>query len=128
MPPIRILLVDDTPAFTDALRRYLHNPQLEVIGVVDSGRKALREVTRLRPDLVLMDIVMPDMNGLEATRLIKAQPDAPRVIILTLYDYKEYQAAALEMGAESLIAKTMLHNELLPAIFALFDGHDSQAR
>jgi DNA-binding NarL/FixJ family response regulator len=127
MAPLRVLLVDDTPAFTQALQRYLRDPQLEVVGVATSGREALREISRLQPDLVLMDIVMPDMNGLEATRLIKTRPSPPRVIILTLYDQSEYRAEAVRAGAEVLISKTSLHQELWPAINALFAVLDPAA-
>ena len=101
MSPINVLLVDDNAEFLKSATRFLAvDPQIVIAGCALSGRGALEQVALLHPDLVLMDMAMPGMNGLKATRHIKAQPDAPRVIILTLYDNAEYRAAAEAMGAD----------------------------
>ena len=81
---------------------------------------ALEKVPLLKPDLVLMDLSMPEMNGLDATRAIKAHADGPRVIILTLHDNPEYRAAAADVRADGFVTKTELDLQLLPLIHELF--------
>jgi DNA-binding NarL/FixJ family response regulator len=124
---VRILLVDDSRQFLEAARRFLARESLDVVGQALSGYEALEQVTRLHPDLVLMDIAMPQMNGLEATRHIKAQPDPPRVIVLTLHDNSAYAAEALTAGADGFIAKADFGVRLIPAIVALFAAENFQA-
>jgi DNA-binding NarL/FixJ family response regulator len=104
---------------------------IEIVGRALSGRDALEQVALLHPDLVLMDLAMPEMNGLEAARRIKVQPDAPRVVILTLYDNPEYHAVAGAVGADGFVAKSEFGTQLLPLIHKLFanpprDGGDVQ--
>jgi CheY-like chemotaxis protein len=120
-PPRRVLLVDDSPAFLDSASHFLNtDPRIEIVGRASSGRGALEKVPELKPDLVLMDLTMPEMNGLEATREIKSQPDGPRVIILTLHDIPEYRAAAEAVRADGFVTKTELDLQLLPMIHKLF--------
>jgi len=115
--PVRILLVDDSPDFLKLAARFLAmDPQVEIIARARSGRDALREVAQLKPDLVLMDLTMPEMNGLEATRQIKKLARPPRVIILTLHDSPDYRAAARAAGADDFVAKANLSTDLIPAI------------
>jgi DNA-binding NarL/FixJ family response regulator len=78
-------------------------------------------VTQLQPDLVLMDVAMPNMNGLEATRRIKTQADAPHVVILTLHDTPEYRAAAEAVGADNFVSKAEFNAQMLPLIRTLCD-------
>ncbi len=121
MPPIRILLVDDNAEFLESAAGYLATqPDLHVIGRARSAQAALEMAAALRPDLVLMDIAMPDMSGLEATRQIKALPSPPRVVILTLYDNPEYRHAAEIAHADGFVAKSDFGTRLLPTIRALF--------
>ncbi len=121
MPSLRILLVNDNFTFLESATRFLAtDARLEIIGRVLSGGEALEQVPRLCPDLVLMDLSMPGMNGLEATRRIKAQPSAPYVIILTLNDSKEYRAAALAVGADGFVTKSEIGTALLPLLHSLF--------
>lgn len=82
----------------------------------------MEQVTRVQPDLVLMDWGMPGMNGLEATYNIKARSGAPNVVILTLYDNAEYRAAALAAGADGYVTKSDFGTELLPIVYTLLDG------
>ena len=100
MIPICILVVDDNSEFLESVVRVLSSDQhLEIVGRAHSGREALEQVARLQPDLVLMDWTMPEMNGLEVTRQLKAQPDAPLIIMLTLHDTLEHRAVATAVGA-----------------------------
>lgn len=128
MQPIHVLIVDDNPIFIEAARRFFSaEPWLEVIGHALSGREALKMVTALQPDLVLMDYVMPGMNGLEATGRIKARPDAPRVVILTLHNLPEYRAQAETVQADGFVSKAEFGRDLLPLIQTLFAEADAPA-
>jgi DNA-binding NarL/FixJ family response regulator len=120
MEPIRTLLVDDSPEFLEAAKSFLStDPDIEIIGQANSGRGALQQVARLGPELVLMDLAMPGMNGLEATCHIKAQPGAPHVVILTLHDNPEYRALAEAAHADGFVAKSEFGVQLLPLIHTL---------
>jgi len=117
----RVLLVDDSAEFLDSASHFLNtDPRIEIVGRAYSGKGALEQVPVLKPDLVLMDLTMPEMNGLEATRALKSQPDGPRVIILTLHDNPEYRAAAEAVRADGFVTKTELDFQLLPMINRLF--------
>jgi len=123
MPPIRILLVDDNAEFLESAAHFLAAvPEAVVVGWARSGREAIRRLDDLRPDLILMDLVMPGMDGLEATRRIEAQPAPPRVVILTLFDGAEYRTAILEAHADGVLAKSEFGSRLLPLIHDLFDA------
>lgn len=118
---IRTLLVDDSPEFVDAAIRFLSlDPQIEIVGFTFSGQGAIEQVASLNPDLVLMDLAMPGLNGLEATRQIKAQKTSPRVIILTLHDNLEYRSASEAVNADGYIPKSDFGVQLLPQIHSLF--------
>jgi DNA-binding NarL/FixJ family response regulator len=119
-PPIRVFLADDNKRFLEVTTQFLVQASLTVVGQARTGRGAVSKVAQLKPDLVLMDISMPDMNGLEATRHIKAQPHPPRVIILTLHDIPAYVDEARAMGADHLVTKAEMGVKLLPVIQALF--------
>ncbi len=128
MPKIRLLLVDDNPEFLEAATRFVATePQINVIGQALSGRDAVIKVATLCPDLVLMDYVMPDMNGIDATREIKAQEKVPQVVILTLHDLPEYRAQAEAAGADGFLPKADFGRDLLPLIASLFAGDRQSA-
>lgn len=119
--PIRVLMVDDHADFVKIMvDTLLSDPRLEIVGYAHSGQMALDAVSVNKPDLVLMDYVMPEMNGIEATRRIKSWPDAPRVIILTMYDLPVYRDAARAVRADGFVTKAELSDELLPLIFSLY--------
>jgi DNA-binding NarL/FixJ family response regulator len=121
MNPLRILLVDDSAEFLESAARLLMlHQELCIVGRAASGRAALEQVAVLKPDLVLIDLAMPGMNGLEATRQIKARPAAPRVVIMTLYDIAEYRAAARAATADGFIAKSSIRSQLMPMLVGLF--------
>ena len=121
LAPIQILLVDDAPAVVKVMARLLSRIEgVSIVGKATSGGDALWQTQRLRPDLVVMDLEMPGMNGLEATRRIKALERAPQVVILTLHDDPEYQTAAAAAGADGFVSKSELISQLLPIIQRLF--------
>lgn len=118
---IRALLVDDNPDFLDFAARYLAAAGgIEIAGTALSGAEALRQAERLGPDLVLVDLAMPGMNGLEVAAQLKQRPVAPRIVILTMYDNPEYAEAAARIGADGFVTKAELDIRLLPLIRALF--------
>ena len=105
--PLRVLLVDDAPEFLHAIRRFLSADRgVHVVGASQSGSEALAAVPLLDPDLVLMDIDMPGMTGLEATREIKRTTPRVKVIIVTLHDWQSHRDAAQAAGADGFIHKS----------------------
>jgi DNA-binding NarL/FixJ family response regulator len=121
MSTVRVLLVDDSLEFLEAAAQFLSQQgRLTIVGWAASGDEALELLDRLRPDLVLIDLVMPGMNGLEATRQIKARPAPPRVVIMTLYDVVEYREAASAAAADGFVAKSSIIPQLMPLITHLF--------
>ncbi len=124
---IRVLLVDDSVPFLDMESRFLSGlPQFQVVGSATSGEGAVSQVTSLRPDLVLMDLTMPGMNGLQATSHIKKQPNAPRVIIVTLHDQPAYRAMSEFAGADGFITKDNFGEPLMRMIHGLFGSPKPQ--
>jgi len=120
---IRVLLVDDSAAFLDAAVRFLNSlPGVEIVARAASAAEGLARAAALRPDLVLMDVVMPGMNGLMAVRLVKQGVDAPKTVILTLHDTEAYRSAAKAAGADGFIAKVDFVVELPRLLESLFLG------
>jgi DNA-binding NarL/FixJ family response regulator len=114
---LRILLVDDSPAFLHAATRALApDSRIDIVGKASSGHEAIALVPQVQPDVVLMDVAMPGMNGFEATRQIKAQPNPPRVFVLTSHDLAHYRTAAEAAGADNFVNKADFGTELLPLI------------
>lgn len=112
-----MFLVDDSPAFLEQASAWLsRESDIEVVGRALSGEEAIALVERLGPRVVLMDIAMPGMNGIEATRRLKLLPNAPAVLILTLDGDPAYRAAAAAAGAEGFVCKSDLATELLPSL------------
>lgn len=103
---IRTLVVDDSPMVVRSLGEFFgRDGGFEVVGVAGTGVEAVERVERLRPDLVVMDVLMPEMDGLEATRRIKAGKDAPVVIVFTLEDTGAARARAMSAGADDFVTK-----------------------
>jgi DNA-binding NarL/FixJ family response regulator len=120
---IRVLVVDDDPLVRSALALMLGGqPDVEVVGEAADGQEGLARVVELRPDVVLMDIRMPRMSGLEATRLLHERPDPPRVIVLTTFDADEHVVGALGAGADGFLLKDTPPGQILAAIRAVADG------
>jgi DNA-binding NarL/FixJ family response regulator len=117
MTPTSTLLVDDSASFLQSAMRFLATDErVDVVGLASSGSQALDRVAELNPQLVLMDLAMPGINGLEATRRLKAQPNPPWVVILTLHDTQEYRMAAAEAQADAFLTKSDFGDKLLPLI------------
>ncbi|MBD2775841.1 response regulator transcription factor [Iningainema sp. BLCCT55] len=125
MSPLSILLVDDSPVFLLSVSRFLSmDERLSIVGCVLSGEDAVEEVQRSHPDVVLMDIAMPIMNGWEATRLIKAQPKPPYIVILSSNDSREYHATSVAVGADSFIPKSEIAIMLKPLLLNIYSNHN----
>ena len=121
MDTIRILLVDDHQVVREGLRRMLELEQdFEVVGDAGTAKDALDQVETLSPEVILMDIKMPGIDGIELTRQIKRKSPATNVIMLTLYD--EYLSQAIEAGAKGYLVKDINREELLKAIRAVHEG------
>ncbi len=121
MNPVRLLLVDDTPDFLTAAATFLRaRSEVRVVGTAGSGVEALELATRLPVDLVLLDLNMRGMDGLETTRQLKSRPGAPKIIIVTLHNAPEYRRLALAAGADGFVSKAEFTTALLPLIGTLF--------
>jgi DNA-binding NarL/FixJ family response regulator len=120
---IRVLLADDQTLVRDGFRSIIeHEDDLEVAGEAADGRDAIERARVLRPDVVLMDIRMPNLDGLEATRRLLADPEPPRVLILTTFDLNEYVYEALTIGASGFLLKDVRAGELTEAIRTVATG------
>lgn len=123
MTMIRVLIADDEPSIRSSLRLLVDSDDgMEVVGEAGDGETAIETAARLRPDLVLMDIHMPRMTGLAATRAITTQPAGPRVIVLTMFDVDEYVYEALRAGASGFLLKNSPPGEVLHAIRVVHEG------
>ncbi|MFE3113049.1 response regulator [Kitasatospora indigofera] len=118
-----VLIVDDQPLQRYGFRMLLESqPGTAVLGEAGHGAEAVRLAGQLRPDVVLMDIRMPGMDGIEATRLIVAAGGRSRVLVLTTFDLDEYAHAALRAGASGFLLKDARPEELLAGIRAVAEG------
>jgi len=120
---IKVLLVDDHPVVRDGLKAALATQaHIETVGEATNGDEAVRQAWKLAPDIVFMDIGLPGMSGLEATTLLRQQVPQTKVIILTIYDDKEYVLQALRAGARGYILKTAPSTELIRAVEGVQQG------
>ena len=120
---IKVLIVDDQELIRQSLKVVLNvSPGIEVVDTADSGNKALKSVATHKPDVVLMDIRMPGMDGVEATRLIKDRYPHIKVIVLTTFDDDEYVFGALQNGASGYLLKGSNISELADAIKIAHSG------
>ena len=123
MEPIRILIADDHTVLRSGLRLLLNaQPDFEVVGEASTGEETVERAIALRPDVLLLDIAMPDLNGLEAARRIRQQAPELRIIVLTMYDDEAYLRQFLEMGAAGYVLKKAADTELADAIRAVHRG------
>ena len=122
--PIRIVLVDDHAVIRQALRMLLESqPELEVVADVENGREAVQAVEKLQPDVVLMDVVMPGLNGLEATRQIRRSCPATRVVMLSGFVDEDQLLDSIRSGASGYIIKKSDVSELVLAIQTVHRGN-----
>jgi len=121
--PVRVLVVDDDPIVRSALTLMLGGQaDLEVVGEACDGREGVLLVDTLRPDVVLMDIRMPVLDGLEATRRLHRLADPPRVIVLTTFDADEHVVEALAAGADGFLLKDTPPPQIVDALRKVADG------
>jgi DNA-binding NarL/FixJ family response regulator len=120
---IRVLLVDDQPLLRTGFRLILQSePDIEVVGEAADGEVALAQVRALRPDVVLMDIRMPRMDGVEATRRLRELEDPPQVLVLTTFDLDEYVVESLRAGASGFLLKDVPADDLVDAVRVVHRG------
>ena len=123
MSKIRILLVDDHALFREGMRSLLEDQDdIEIVGEAEDGLEAVKLVAELKPTVVLMDINMPVVDGVEATRMIIEENEAVGIIILTMYPQDEYVFQALKAGAKAYLLKDTRSKKLLEAIRTVHDG------
>jgi DNA-binding NarL/FixJ family response regulator len=121
--PIRIMTVDDHPALRDGIASIVeHEPDMKLVAEAANGAEAVAAYVRIRPDVTLMDLQMPQMGGLEAIAQIREQVPAARIIVLTTYEGDVQAVRALKAGASSYLLKSALRRELLDAIRAVHMG------
>ena len=120
---VRIILAEDHLVTRQGIRRLIEDEkELEVVGEASDGQEAVEMVTELKPDIVIMDIAMPKLNGIEATRQIKLTAPTTGILILSAYDDDEYVFALLKAGAAGYLLKTAGGDELIRAIKAMYKG------
>ncbi len=123
MQKIKVLIVDDHTLVRDGIRALLSLvADIKVVGEAANGREALEEVKKLVPDVVLMDLAMPILSGLEATRRIRKRFPGTKVLALTQYEDREYIVPTIEAGARGFVSKTAAFSELASAIQAVYQG------
>ncbi|WP_409332595.1 response regulator [Trujillonella humicola] len=121
--PIRVVLVDDQQMVRAGFRMVIDSqPDLTVVGEAGTGDEAVRLLARTPADVVLMDVRMPGTDGIEATRQVTAQPDPPRVVVLTTFDLDEYVVAAIGAGASGFLLKDAPPEEMLAAVRTVHAG------
>ena len=123
MSKIRILLVDDHTILREGLRAFLrYHADMEIVGEARNGVEAAALVKQLRPDVILMDIAMPEMNGIEATRLICEMYPATKILILTQHEDPQYILQLLQVGASGYVLKDVLGIDLVAAVRTVARG------
>ena len=120
---LRIVLAEDHTILREGLRALLGaDPNFDIIGEAEDGREAVRCVERLEPDLLLIDLSMPRMSGMDAIREIKKRYPAIKIIALTVHKTEEYLSTTLQAGADGYVLKDATHDELIMAIKNVMDG------
>ena len=123
MAIIRVLLVDDNGDMLTDLRDEL-SAEFEIAGTAENGEEAVREVFRLDPDIVVLDITMPVMNGLQVASLLREKRPATKILFLTIHEEPEYISAAFSAGACGYVTKRRLASDLRVAIREVYDGRN----
>ncbi len=123
MDKVKILIVDDHAVLRDGLRAMLDvHDEIEIVGEASDGNESIQKALEFTPDVILMDLVMPGMDGLEATRRIRKRVPTAKVLVLTQHETKQYILSAIKAGAAGYIPKKALSSELLTAIHAVHMG------
>jgi len=119
---MRVLLADDHAVLRDGLKALLEAAGIEVVGAVSNGRDAVRDALDLKPDVVVMDITMPDLNGLEAVNLLREKRSGVRVVMLSMHSSSQHVYHAFEAGAAGYLLKEAAGEELVTALRAVCSG------
>jgi len=119
---IRVLLADDHRMLREGLRRSLSEEGFDIVGEAENGEQAVRLASDLQPDVVLMDVSMPELDGVGATKLIRQEPGAPQVIMLTMHADKEVLAEAIRAGASGYLVKDCSTEEVAEAVRMAVQG------
>lgn len=120
----KVLLVDDNQTFISSLRLFLGMlPDMEVVGEAHDGLEAVNLAGKLQPDLALLDIALPVMNGLEVARRLQSLPRPPNIVFLSIHDDEDYRTAASSLGAAGYVSKADFVTELFPIVTRM--GGDS---
>jgi DNA-binding NarL/FixJ family response regulator len=119
---IRVLLADDHRMLREGLRRSLTEEGFDIVGEAENGEEAVRLASELRPEVVLMDVSMPELDGVGATKLIRQDPDGPQVIMLTMHADKEVLADAIRAGASGYLVKDCSTEEIASAVRMAMQG------
>ncbi len=123
MSKIKLILVDDHAVVRSGLRMLLEaQTDMEIVGEAENGREAVALAQSLQPDIILMDILMPDMNGIEATRLVKEAAPDTAVLALTMYEDDQYFFEMLKAGASGYVPKRAAPDDLVTAIRTIYQG------
>ncbi len=118
---MRVVLVDDNENFLETLSRYVKTfPKVEVAGKAGTGEEAVEMCRELKPDLVLMDVKMPGLNGFETARKLKLLDNPPRILLLSFNDNPEYRIESINSGADGYLAKSEINSGLLRQISSIF--------
>ena len=127
--PIRLLIADDHALVRSGLRSMLQRePGIEIVGDARNGREAVELCRSLGPDLVLMDVRMPEMDGLEATRAVKREFPETGVLMVTMHENRDYILEATKAGAAGYVLKDASRNELLSAVRRVVDAEPSTSQ
>lgn len=124
MQPIRVVLADDHHIVRNGIKMLVEGSEIEVIGEASNGKEAIEAVRTLAPDVVMMDISMPQMNGLEATKIISKQYPKTKSLILSMHDSEEYILSAVDAGAIGYLLKDAPREEILTAIRTVAVGEN----
>lgn len=120
---IRVFLVDDHQVLRDGLRLLLESaPDIQIVGEAENGTNALKLIPELKPDIVVMDLSLPDISGIEVTRTIRNQVPGVHVVILSMHILKDFVLNAIEAGADGYVPKSSTHESLLDAIRTVAGG------
>jgi two-component system nitrate/nitrite response regulator NarL len=120
---VRVLLVDDYPIVLSGLRNTLSShPQFKIVGEASDGTEAIRRAKETNPNVVLMDITLPGLNGIEATRVLRKEVPKAKVLALTMHDDREYILEIIRAGAKGYVLKDTSPSELIRAIVTVYNG------
>lgn len=120
---IRIVVADDHQLFREGLVNLLESDEeIEVIGEAENGAEAIAKVQELKPDILLTDIAMPEMNGMEATRQLKKKMPEIKIIAVSMHSDKQFVKGMLEAGTDAYLLKNCTHQQLLDAVHSVYNG------